>query len=256
MPLLPMSNQVIEFIRPTWPAPQNVSAVATMRSGGVSAAPFDGLNLAGHVGDEPASVEANRKLLREQLNLPSTPCWLNQTHSNRATILRGNADYDIDSDSAITRKKGRIAVVMTADCLPILLCNEEGSEVAAIHAGWRGLADGIVSNTLAKMASATDQLMAWIGPAISQQRFEVGEDVFQLFIDSNKNADDFFHANRPQRWLCNLTGLAQQQLSELGVKQVYQSGLCSYSDASKFYSYRRDNVTGRMACLIWINSEA
>ena len=251
-----MSNHEGEFIRPHWPAPQNVSAVATTRPGGFSVEPFDGLNLADHVGDDPASVEANRDLLQGQLDLPSKPCWLNQTHSNRVTLLSGGKDYEVDSDSAISREKGRIAVVMTADCLPILLCNQNGSEVAAIHAGWRGLVDGIVSNTLSNMSSSPSEMMAWIGPAISQQRFEVGEDVFQLFVDRNKNATGFFNANRPRHWLCDLPGLAEQELSGHGIKQVYLSGLCSYEDASRFYSYRRDNITGRMACLIWINNAA
>lgn len=251
-----MSNHAGAFIRPHWPAPKNVSAVATTRSGGFSIEPFTSLNLAAHVGDDPALVEANRALLQRQLDLPSKPCWLNQTHSNRVTLLNGGSNYEVDSDSAITHKKGQVAAVMTADCLPILLCNQDGSEVAAIHAGWRGLVDGVVSNTLSKMSSDPAQLMAWIGPAISQQRFEVGEDVFQLFVDRSKNATEFFHANRPQHWLCDLPGLAAQALSDDGVRQVYLSGLCSYGDASRFYSYRRDNVTGRMACLIWISNHA
>jgi YfiH family protein len=256
MRLLPMSDHSLQFIRPAWPAPENVNAVATTRLGGFSVEPFDGLNLAAHVGDDLAAVEANRALLQRRLDLPSKPCWLNQTHSNRVTLLSGENDYEADSDSAISRKKGQIAVVMTADCLPILLCSQDGSEVAAIHAGWRGLVDGIVSNTVSRMRSSPSQLMAWIGPAISQQRFEVGEDVFQLFVDRNKNASGFFHANRPQHWLFDLPGLTEQELSGHGVNQVCRSGLCSYDDAERFYSYRRDNVTGRMASLIWINDVA
>lgn len=251
-----MSNHSVKFIRPDWPAPKNVSAVATTRNGGCSVDPFGSFNLAMHVGDDRLPVECNRALLQRQLDLPSSPCWLNQTHSNRVTLINDAKDYQVDSDSAISREKGQIAVIMTADCLPILLCNQDGSEVAAIHAGWRGLGDGIVSSTVSKMSSDASQLMAWIGPAISQHRFEVGEDVYRLFVDKNKNAAGFFYTNRPAHWLCDLTGLAQQALFEHGVKQVYQSGLCSYDDASRFYSYRRDRVTGRMACLIWINGDA
>lgn len=245
-----------KFIRPDWSAPENVSAVATTRQGGLSVDAFEGLNLATHVGDDPVSVEANRALLQRQLDLPSTPYWLNQTHSNRVALLNDQHDYQVDSDSAISRQKGQIAVVMTADCLPILLCNRDGSEVAAIHAGWRGLADGIVSNTISNMNSDASQIMAWIGPAISQQRFEVGDDVYRLFVDRKKNATRFFDANRPGHWLCDLPGLAEQALLQHGVNQVYLSGLCSYDDASRFYSYRRDKITGRMACLIWINDVA
>lgn len=251
-----MIDYSIQFIRPDWPAPENVSAVATTRQGGFSVEPFDSFNLATHVGDDPASVEANRVLLHRQLDLPSKPCWLNQTHSNRVTLLNDENGYQFDSDAAISRKKGQVAAVMTADCLPILLCNRDGSEVAAIHAGWRGLVDGIIGNTLSNMSSDASQLMAWIGPAISQQRFEVGEDVYHLFADKNKNSIGFFNANRPGHWLCDLPGLAEQALSRHGLSQIHLSGLCSFSDASRFYSYRRNKVTGRMACLIWINSDA
>ena len=251
-----MIDRSIKLIRPDWPAPENVSAVATTRQGGISVAPFDGFNLATHVGDELATVKANRALLHRQLDLPSKPCWLNQTHSNRVTLLNDDNDYQCDSDAAISRKKGQIAVVMTADCLPILLCNRDGSEVAAIHAGWRGLADDIISNTLSKMSSDASQLMAWIGPAISQRRFEVGEDVYRLFADKNRNSTAFFNANRPGHWLCDLSGLAEQALSQNGITQIHLSGWCSYENASRFYSYRRNKVTGRMACLIWINSDA
>ncbi len=256
MPSWLMTSHSIELIHPDWPAPGQVNAVATTRLGGYSLNPFDGFNLADHVGDSLASVEANRALLREQLGLSSEPCWLNQTHSTYVTTLGDENGYLSNSDAAICREKGRIAVVMTADCLPILLCNQEGTEVAAIHAGWRGLVDGIIGNTISEMESDPARLIAWIGPAISQKRFEVGEDVYNFFVNTDETSTVFFNANRPGHWLCDLPGLAKNKLVRYGVKQVYLSGLCSYDDASRFYSYRRNKVTGRMACLIWINSDA
>ncbi len=247
---------MIEVIRPDWPCDSRIRALCTTRHGGFSSGAYEGLNLARHVGDDSQSVNSNRQLLQQQLNLPGNPCWLNQTHSTDVTILSSSQSYEMNSDAAICRQPGQIAIVMTADCLPVLLCNRDGSEIAAVHAGWRGLVDGIIENTLKKLNSDPTQLLAWVGPAISQSRFEVGQEVLDLFIEKNKQAACHFKANRPGHWLCDLPGLAQDQLRQLGLDAIYLSGLCSFNEESRFYSFRRNKVTGRMASLIWINSDA
>ena len=240
-----------EFIQPQWPLPQNVSAVFTTRRGGVSKAPYDSFNLALHVGDDAASVAGNRRRLREQLALPAEPGWINQTHGTRAVVLEQESERD--ADAAITRRPGEVAVVMVADCLPILLCSRDGSEVAAVHAGWRGLQAGVVQSALAAMQSTRDSLMAWIGPGISRAAFEVGDEVRDAFAGTDAGAGEFFRENRPGHWLCDLAGLAERVLVQQGVTEVYRDSRCSYGDAELFYSYRRDGATGRMAALIWIN---
>ena len=240
-----------KFILPQWPAPENVSACCTTRRGGISRAPYDSFNLALHVGDEADSVAVNRQRLRQQLELPAEPGWINQTHGTGAVVLEN--EINRDADAAITRRPGQVAVVMTADCLPILLCNRDGSEVAAVHAGWRGLRAGVIQSALAAMQSSNDRLMAWIGPGISQAAFEVGDEVRAAFTDTDAAAREYFEANRPGHWLCDLAGLAERVFRQQGVASVFRDCHCSYRDGELFYSYRRDGVTGRMAALIWIN---
>lgn len=241
------------MLKPEWNLPGNVRALYSTRAGGVSQSPFDTLNLADHVGDDPEQVQRNRNILMSQ-PLPSQPCWLQQTHSTNVVILE--SEQSRQADAAITRQSDRVAVVMTADCLPILLCNLSGTEVAAIHAGWRGLLDGIINQTISKMVSPASQLQAWIGPAISQPKFEVGDEVMQAFVDKQSSAGKRFISNRPGHWLCDLPGLANDQLNRLKIAEVTLSGLCSYSNENEFFSYRRNAVTGRMASLIWIQSDA
>ena len=242
---------MIEFIQPSWPAPDTVHAVFTTRRGGVSEAPYDSFNLGLHVGDDVARVTQNRALLQSALDLPAEPSWIRQTHGTRAVVLE--ADGDRDADAAITRVPGQVVVVMVADCLPILLCNRDGSEVAALHAGWRGLQAGVVASTLQCMQSSPAQLLAWIGPGISQQHFEVGDEVLAAFRDSHVGAGDFFEPHGEGHWMCDLAGLAERELERLGVGAVWRDAHCSYRDAEQFYSYRRERVTGRMAALIWIS---
>jgi len=244
----------IKFIEPGWNAPSRVKALCTTRNGGFSPSPFDSFNLAMHVGDEEENVLRNRDLLRDFLKLPAEPCWLQQTHSTRAIKIGGEPDRQ--ADAAITREVGLVAVVMTADCLPILLCNRAGTEVAAIHAGWRGLADGIIEATLSEMDSSPNELQAWIGPGISQQCFEVGDEVRDIFMAKNESAISRFVSNRPGHWLCDLGGLARDRLSGLEVVEINHTDHCSYRDEAFFYSYRRNAVTGRMASLIWIENKA
>ncbi|MDH3633472.1 MAG: peptidoglycan editing factor PgeF [Gammaproteobacteria bacterium] len=240
----------MKLIEPGWSAPATVRAVTTTRAGGFSLTPFDSLNLALHVGDNPDHVAQNRVLLQQVLDLPAEPCWINQTHGIHAVTLEQGGSRD--ADAAITRQPGTVAVVMTADCLPILVCNRDGTEVAAIHAGWRGLRAGVIQATLASMASVNEQLLAWIGPGISQDNFEVGEEVRTAFVDSIARAEGFFHANRAGHWLCDLAGLAESVLLAQGVSEVCRDPGCTYRDADRFFSYRRNTTTGRLASLIWI----
>jgi YfiH family protein len=248
------SESSIEFIEAQWSAPPQVKALCTTRVGGFSLAPYESFNLAMHVGDEEDNVAHNRALLRNALKLPGEPCWLQQTHSTQVVNLENESDRQ--ADAAITREAKCVAVVMTADCLPILLCNRSGTEVAAIHAGWRGLADGIVETTVSDMKSSPDQLLAWIGPGISQQCFEVGDEVREIFLAKNNSAESRFIANRPSHWLCDLGGLAYDTLDRLKVAEVNRTHYCSYNDESLFFSYRRNVTTGRMASLIWIEANA
>lgn len=241
---------MIETIQANWQAPPSISACCTTRRGGVSRVPFDSLNLGLHVGDRDLDVIENRRLLREALALPSQPCWINQVHGVHAVTLE--RDSSRDADAAITREPGKVAVVMTADCMPVLVCNRAGSEVAAIHAGWRGLQAGVIEAAISAMHSSPQQLLAWIGPSISQASFEVGDEVRRAFIDRDARAQTCFSANRPGHWLCDLAALAEAALRAIGVSEVARAPYCSYGDADLFYSYRRENVTGRMASLIWI----
>jgi YfiH family protein len=243
---------MIDIIQPEWDAPAGIHAFCTTRSGGVSEAPFDSFNLSSHVGDDAHRVAENRGLLRRHKSLPGEPCWINQTHGNRVVTLENEDNRD--ADAAVTRNVDTVAVIMTADCLPILLCNREGTEVAAIHAGWRGLQAGVIQSTLAEMKSPTATLMAWIGPGISQACFEVGDEVHEAFLGSTAGAISCFSEHGPGHWLCDLAGLAELILSQQAVAEIHRDRHCSYRDQDLFYSYRRQAVTGRMASLIWINS--
>lgn len=243
---------MIELIEPNWPAPETVGACFTTRRGGVSRAPYDSFNLALHVGDDAALVAHNRARLRRELGLDAEPEWMRQTHSSRAITLE--LDPGREADAAITRSRGRVAAVMVADCLPILLCDRAGGEVAAVHAGWRGLERGVIARTLDAMHTPAAELLAWIGPGISQPRFEVGAEVRTALIAAIDGATEYFEPSaRASHWLCDLAGLAAKQLSSCGLTRVYRARCCSYDDAGRFYSYRRDADTGRMAALIWIN---
>ena len=241
---------MIDLVYPRWSAPAGIGACCTTRSGGVSAGPWADLNLGLHVDDHEADVLNNRARLREQLDLPAEPDWIHQTHGIDVVTLEDEPGRD--ADAAITREPGRVAVVMIADCLPILLCNRSGTEVAAVHAGWRGLQAGVVGAAVRAMHSPPAELLAWIGPAISQPCFEVGDEVRAAFIGTDPATAIRFSANRPGHWLCDLAGIAEDWLGKLGVAEVSRSDECTYRDAERFYSYRRDGVTGRMASLIWI----
>ncbi len=239
-----------EVITPDWPAPRNVRALTTTRLGGVSRAPFDSFNLATHVGDDPQSVAQNRRLLHESFPLPGEPLWLSQVHGV-GIVNAAKAQMDAEGDGSFSVQPGLVCTVMTADCLPVLLTDRIGSCVAAAHAGWRGLADGVIEAAVKALPVAPDQLMAWLGPAIGPAAFEVGPEVREAFCSVSVDAAKAFEP-RGDKWLADIYRLARQRLARVGVSQVYGGGLCTYSDERRFYSYRRDGQTGRMASLIWL----
>lgn len=240
----------MKTILPNWPAPKNVKAFASTRVGGFSSAPYQGLNLGAHVGDDPSIVEKNRAWLAQQANMPSAPIWLNQTHSTVVAQVSAPTTHVLDADGVFTSASNVVCSAMTADCLPVLLTNTQGTQVAAVHAGWRGLANGIVENALELFSG---EVMAWLGPAIGPQAFEVGEDVLQAFVDFDSQAHQAFTPRDVEgKWLADMSKLATQRLNKLGITQVFDSGLCTFQDKEDFYSYRRDSVTGRQATFIWI----
>jgi YfiH family protein len=235
---------------PDWPAPAGVRALATTRRGGHSAAPWAGFNLGAHVGDDPRTVAANRALLRREL--PAEPLWLAQVHGARC-VDAATAAPGVAADACFTRQRGVVCAVLTADCLPVLLCDERAGVVGVAHAGWRGLAAGVIEATVAAMGEPGERLMAWLGPAIGPQAFEVGSEVRELFVAGDPAAAGAFAARANGRWLCDIHRLARRRLARLGVCRVAGADSCTVGDAANFFSYRRDGVTGRMASLVWLD---
>lgn len=241
------------FIVPDWPLPANVKAVSTTRLGGASQQPYQGLNLGMHVGDKAEHVQRNRTQLQQELRLVDSPAWLNQIHSNRVIDLNASLTVVPDADGSYTQASGIACTVMTADCLPLLLCDTAGTQVAAVHAGWRGLADGIIEAALEKFTVPADQILAWLGPAIGPDAFEVGSEVREQFIAEQLQAEQAFKPYG-EKWLADLYLLARQRLQRFGVTNIYGGEYCTFGDPERFYSYRREGVTGRQASLIWIES--
>jgi YfiH family protein len=239
------------MIQPDWPAPPGVASLMTTRAGGVSSAPWGSFNLGDHVGDDPDHVAANRSRLRE--HLPTEPGWLKQVHS--ATVVECGAG-GAEADAAFTRQAGVVCAVLTADCLPVLFCDRAGSVVAAAHAGWRGLAGGVLEATVAAMQVPPGEILAWMGAAIGPQAFEVGDEVRQAFVAQHPGAVSAFIRQAPGKWLADLYQLASIRLNHAGVQAIYGGGRCTFTEADSFYSYRRDGVTGRMASLIWLEQPA
>lgn len=241
---------------PEWPVPGRVRAFCTLRTGGVSDAPYASLNLATHVGDAAASVRENRRRLRTELSLPGEPLWLEQVHGTRVLDAdeAGTAKL-APADAAITRQSNRVLAVLVADCLPVLLATRTGDAIGVAHAGWRGLAAGVIERAVEALRSPPAQLQAWLGPAISAAHFEVGFEVRTAFVSRHAEAAACFSANAHGRWQCDLAGLARQRLEALGVYSIHDSALCTASDAQRFFSYRRDRHTGRIAALLWIAGE-
>ncbi len=237
-------------IIPDWPAPANVKSLQTTRMGGASSPPYASLNLGSHVGDHPLTVARNRMLLAPLL--PSEPVWLNQVHGNTVADA-GHAGCLPEADASVTTHPGAVCVVMTADCLPILLCDEQGSVVGAAHAGWRGLCDGVIEATVSAMKVPAPTLMAWLGPAIGPNKFEVGDEVRAGFVAQQQQAETAFVAGAEGKWMANIYVLARLRLRALGISRIYGGELCTYSDPERFYSYRRDGATGRMGSFIWLS---
>lgn len=242
----------IELIVPEWPAPPQVRACTTTRSGGVSLPPYDTLNLAMHVGDDPQAVAQNRRRLHEQLQLPAEPRWLNQVHGTCAADAALIDASHCEADASHTALPGVVCAVLTADCLPLLLCDRAGTTVAAVHAGWRGLQAGVIEQTVRAMNIPGEELLAWCGPAIGADAFEVGPEVREAFVAADALAAHAFLPSPHGRWLADLYVLAHLRLASVGVTEVYGGDHCTFSESQLFYSYRREGTTGRMASLIWI----
>jgi len=237
------------YITPDWPVPKQVCALQTTRQGGISVAPYDSFNLGIHVGDDPVRVNRNRMMLGSVM--PSEPVWLEQVHG---TIVANAdmADCLVQADACIARQRGSVCVVMTADCLPVLLCDTQGSVVGAAHAGWKGLAAGVIEATVEAMNIKPKNLMAWLGPAISQPAFEVGDEVRDAFVSAHPQAALAFVSGQQGKWLADIYALARLRLNALGITEIYGGVDCTFSEEDKYYSYRRDGVTGRMGTFIWL----
>ncbi len=254
-----------EWITPEWPAPAGVRVVSTLRRGGVSAAPYESLNLGDHVGDDPAHVAENRRRLVSAAGLPAEPQWLAQVHGKAVLDLdAGEPDAEGageagprqaargPADAAFTRRRGRVCAILTADCLPVVLGAESGDLVAAAHAGWRGLAAGVIEATVEALAVPPQSLLAWLGPAIGPQHFEVGAEVREAMLAGDSGAGSAFAPNARGRFMADMGVLARRRLAALGVKRIYGGGECTFAAADRFFSHRRDGVTGRQATLIWL----
>lgn len=244
-----------DWIVPDWPAPVNVKALFTTRKGGVSSGAgnlYTSMNLGIHVNDNPEDVAQNRRLLRR--HLPHEPKWLQQVHGTRPVQIERIAEAVPQADAAYSRQQHAVCAVMVADCLPVLFCDLDGTTVGVAHAGWRGLAGGILEKTIEAMQVDQRQMIAWLGPAIGPDHFEVGADVYEAFVQRDPQAAQAFTpkaSRRGQKWLADIFMLARQRLSNCGVAGIYGGGICTFSDRARFFSYRRDGETGRMAALIW-----
>ena len=236
-------------LKPAWTPPANVRAAFTLRRGGASTGPYASLNLGDHVGDDPRAVAANRQQVQQALALPAQPAWLRQVHGVR---LVAADQAGAEADASYTRAANQVCAVLVADCLPVLLCDDAGTVVAAAHAGWRGLAAGVLHHTVRELAVPPGQLMAWLGPAIGPQKFEVGAEVRAAFIAGDPHAGSHFRpAAAPDKFYADLCGLARAQLAAAGVTRISGGHWCTATDAASFFSHRRDGVSGRMAALIW-----
>ena len=238
------------FLAADWPAPGNIIAGTTCRPGGVSRGDFASFNLGAHVGDDPQAVATNRRRLRDLLSLPEEPRWLRQVHGNQVVTLP-EAGSEQDADASITMLPGTVCAVLTADCLPVLLARSDGRAVAAAHAGWRGLCAGVLEATVTAFDCDPARLMAWLGPAISQAAFEVGDEVREKFIACDPAASHAFEANSAGRWQANLYMLAKRRLEKAGVGAIFGGDRCTFSEREVFFSYRRNPGGGRMASLIY-----
>ncbi|QEZ91473.1 purine nucleoside phosphorylase YfiH [Proteus sp. CD3] len=239
------------LIFPDWPQPENIGSCSTLREGGISLPPYDSFNLGTHVGDKLSDVEENRRRLCQQALLPEMPLWLEQVHGTHVVTLNTEKNNEIQGDALYTSTVKKVCAIMTADCLPVLFTTVDGTEVGAAHGGWRGLCHGVLQNTLAQFKAPKDQIMAWLGPAIGPTAFEVGAEVRLAFIEKNIAFESAFIPHNG-KYLANIYMLARIILQESGITQIYGGDFCTVTDPSRFFSYRRECVTGRMASLIWI----
>ena len=239
----------IEVIRPDWPAPANVRAFTTTRNGGFSHGPWGSLNLGSNCGDEPRHVQQNQHSLSRLL--PSEVRWLNQVHGTNAVSWDKAQSPGTEADAIVSSHPGQVCAVLAADCLPVLFCDRTGTHIAAAHAGWRGLATGVLQATVLAMDCKPADVMAWLGPAIGPRAFEVGRDVYDAFVKQNPENITAFKS-QGDRWIADLYQLARQVLTGIGVYRVFGGEYCTYSDPERFFSYRRDGITGRMASIVWL----
>lgn len=239
------------WITPDWPAPARVKSASTLRSGGVSEGAFASLNLGAHVGDDADAVAENRRLLKASLQLPAEPTWLNQVHGT-TVVVAGDATSRPTADASVAFAPGAVCAVLTADCLPVLFCDRAGTRVGAAHAGWRGLVGGVLEQTIQALAVPPSELLAWMGPAIEQDAFEVGPEVLEQFVARDPKNSAAFASNARGRWQADLYRLARNELARLGVDSVHGGGCKCFADDERFFSYRREPRTGRMATLVWL----
>lgn len=240
-----------DWLVPDWDVAPRVRAFVTTRAGGASAGEYGSMNLGSSSGDDPGNVARNRLIVRE--HLPSMPRWMKQVHGTAVADLDRMGDSDVaTADAAVASTPGRVGVVLTADCMPLFLADETGTRVAVAHAGWRGMAAGVIESTVRAMDVAPRKLRAWMGPAIGPQAFEVGPEVREAFLKADPSADEAFRAHKPGKYLADLYALARRRLADAGVERVHGGGFCTYTDAARFFSYRRVQASGRMGAFIWI----
>lgn len=241
----------LEFITPDWPVPDNIRCVTTTRTGGYSQHEYSSLNLGDHVKDDANNVYKNRQLVKQELQLPNEPVWLEQVHGSSVLSLSDKAPADNTADAAYTNESGVVCAVLTADCLPVVFCDQSGSYLAVAHAGWRGLLNGVLENTLRALPIDNAEIMCWLGPAIGLNKFEVGEEVTEQFVTKDSTHKNSFHAQNDTKYLADIYQLAKNVLSSNGIINIYGGEYCTHTQEDNFFSYRRDGQTGRMATLIW-----
>lgn len=239
------------MLTPNWPAPLNVKAVSTTRQGGFSQAPFDSMNVGTHVGDDASVVKKNRDQLKQLIHLPNSPLWLTQVHGTDV-IHTSSWKKSSQADAIYSDQPNQVCAIMTADCLPVLFTDRQGKQVAAAHAGWRGLLNGVLENTVSQFTGAREDILVWLGPAIGPSQFEVGQEVYAAFTAYSQDAKQAFKVSDQTHYLADIYLLAKQRLSALGITQIYGGDFCTVTEKQRFFSYRRDGITGRMVSLIWI----
>jgi polyphenol oxidase len=238
------------WLEADWPSPSGVRVVSTFRTGGVSVRPYDSLNLGDHVGDEPSAVAANRRRLQEKAGLPAEPNWLTQVHGISVVDLDAPRPFG-PADAAITRRANQVCAILTADCLPLVFTTLSGDRIAAAHAGWRGLAAGVIEATVSALDDSPQNLLAWLGPAIGPEHFEVGSEVREALLECDPGADRAFQVNDRGRYMADLAMLARRRLEAVGINRIYGGGQCTYAAGERYFSHRRDGRSGRQATLIW-----